>query len=243
MSWWDNICLEEFLSRNPKMRLSRMNNNEIVIEGDYDISAQMDGANPIEETFKLKLIIDKNYPRQAPKVFETGGEIPRTPDYHINHDGSFCLGSEIKVKSVLFDSLKIVSFSQNLLTPFLYSIRHKIKFNSLPYGELDHGEKGLIDDYQQLFGVKDKLSVLLALGALGRRKRDANKLPCPCCCGERLGKCSYRFSLNKWRKLEKRRWYRSHLANDFTPIEKQRKRKKHQSQRKNVQVKADFFDK
>lgn len=226
MPWWDNICLEEFLSQNPKMRLSRMNNNEIVIEGNYNINAQMEGAHHIEETYELKLVIDKNHPRLIPKVFETGGKIPRAPDYHINHDGSFCLGSEIKVKSVLFDKPDIVSFSENLLTPFLYSICHKIKFNSLPYGELDHGENGLIDDYQQLFGVKDKQSVLWALEALGRRKRDANKLPCSCGCGERLGKCSFRFSLNKWRKLEKRRWYRTHLANNFTPIKKPKKKEK-----------------
>lgn len=223
MTWWNSIGLEVFLSRNPKMRLTRMNEDTVVIEGNFDVNAQMNGAHHIRESYELKLVIDKDHPRQSPKVFETGGLIPRTPDNHINQDGSFCLGSKIKVKSVLFDNPHIASFSESLLTPFLYSVCHKIKFNSFPYGELDHGEAGLIDDYQQLFVVKDKLSVLRTLSVLGRRKRDANKLPCPCGCGERLGKCSFRFSLEKWRRLERRRWFRSHLAKDFTQTEKQKK--------------------
>lgn len=87
-------------------------------------------------------------------------------------------------------------------------------------GELDHGEKGLIDDYSEMFRVNSKASVLLVLKALGLRKRSANKLLCPCGCGHHLGLCSYRFFLNEFRCVERRRWFRSHLAGSFTPIQK-----------------------
>ena len=89
---------------------------------------------------------------------------------------------------------------------------------------LDHGEKGLIDDYSQLFNVNGKASVLRALKALGLRKREANKLPCPGGCGDRLGSCDYRFVLNEFRQVERRRWFRDHLQEAFTPIEKPIKR-------------------
>jgi len=41
---------------------------------------------------------------------------------------------------------------------------------------LAHGEEGLIDDYEDMFGISRKLSVLRALNALGKQKREANKL-------------------------------------------------------------------
>ncbi|WP_336432396.1 hypothetical protein [Providencia huashanensis] len=101
---------------------------------------------------------------------------------------------------------------------------HRVEFGNFPYGELEHGEKGLIDDYSQLFNVKGKISVLRALKALGLRKRDANKLPCPCSCGDRLGLCDSRFVLNEFRQVERRRWFREHLQDAFTPIEKPKRR-------------------
>ena len=36
----------------------------------------------------------------------------------------------------------------------------------------------------------------------------ANKKPCPCGCGVRLGRCNKRFILNRYRNLAPRRWFR-----------------------------------
>ena len=224
--WWDHILLEEFLSRNPKMRLMPMDGDQIVIEGDFDVNAEMEGACRIEETYSLKVVLGKGFPREVPLVFETGGRIPKEPDFHVNPDKSLCLGSYLRIKSLMAESPSLLAFSGRLLIPFLYSVSYKIKFGSFPYGELDHGENGLVDDYKRLFSVNDKKSVLRTLAVLARRKREANKLPCPCGCGLRLGKCEYRFTLDHWRSLERRRWYRSHLANDFTPIPKPKKKRK-----------------
>ncbi len=146
-----------------------------------------------------------------------------TTNHHINHDGSFCLGSEIKVKSILSKSPHMVAFSHQILTPFLYSVSHKIQFGSFPYGDLSHGEKGLVEDYQEIFKVHDKASVLTALKILSMRKRVANKLPCPCNCGSRLGKCDYRFFINRWRPLERRRWFNRHFSQFTAPAKKKRK--------------------
>jgi hypothetical protein len=212
MLWWDDIELEAFLSQNPRMRLAGFYDDSLTIEGEYCIHAAMEGAQEIEETFSLRISVSRNFPREAPRVSETRGRIPETSDHHINHDGSFCLGSEIKVKSILSESPNLLAFSERILTPFLYSVSHKIQFGFFPYGDLSHGEEGLLEDYQLIFKVHDKSSVMLALKALSIRKRAANKLPCPCNCGSRLGKCDYRFFINQWRDLERRSWFRRHLS-------------------------------
>jgi len=220
MMWWDEIQLEDFLSQNPGMRIGAFRDDSITIEGEYRIRASMSGAREIEKTFSLRLSVSRKFPREVPRVSETRGQIPETCDHHINHDGSFCLGSEINVKSILSESPNLQAFSDRILTPFLYSVSHKILFGSFPYGDLSHGEEGLIEDYQEIFRVQDKASVLLALRALSMRKRVANKLPCPCNCGSRLGKCDYRFLINQWRKLDRRRWFKRHLSQFTAPIKK-----------------------
>src|SRR5690554_4559133 len=208
---WDGIGLEEFLSETPSMRLTGMNDEELVLEGTYEINAIVDGWNHIHDSFALKMVVNRRYPRVIPKVYETEGKIPPKSEHHINPDGSFCLGSELRVKDIASKFPGLDQFAQRLLIPFLYSVSHKIRYNSYPYGDLDHGHDGLYDDYQKMFNVDSKPAVKAVMKALGRRKREANKLPCPCGCDRRLGRCDYRYFLGRFRKLERRRWFRSHL--------------------------------
>lgn len=230
MSKWEYLQLQEFLTLNPKMRLTQFGDESITIEGEYDLHAQMDNFQPIHESYKLIIFFPKEYPRAVPTVIEIEQRIPRAPMYHTYSggdfkDGTFCLGSEIKLKSILFETPNILDFFDKILNPFLYSISYKLKYDIYPNGDLDHGEAGLIDDYEHLFQVSGKSSVLMVLHALGKRKRVANKLSCPCGCRKRLGKCKFRFTLEKWRYLDKRRWFRKHLLESFTPIKIVRKKK------------------
>ena len=213
------------MTLHPRMRLVELNSQQVVIEGKYELDAQMKGFEPILDTYQLQIVFPADYPRSLPTVRESEKRIPRTADYHTYKDGSFCLGSDIKLKSILFEYSTVTEFVEKILDPFLYAVTYKVEHDIYPFGDLDHGEDGLIDDYQQLFNVKGKAAVLLVLAALGKRKREANKLPCPCGCRRRIGKCDFRFDLQRWRELDRRRWFREHLSK-FTPIEKPKKSKR-----------------
>lgn len=217
MSKWDDLQLHEFLSLNPKMRLVEFGEGGVVVEGDFDINAKATGFNLIQDTYKLKIVFSKDYPRTIPFVSEMDYRIPRNSEHHVYSNGSFCLGSELKLKVILSNAPSVPKFVSEILEPFLYSVSYKLKYDEYPIGELDHGEDGLLDDYEQLFGVKGKAAVLKTLSALGKRKRVANKLQCPCGCKIRIGKCDFRFKLVDWRFLDKRSWFREHLKS-FTPI-------------------------
>jgi hypothetical protein len=222
MSKWSSLKLQDFLSSHPQMRLVEFCDEQIIVEGDFSLNAQMDGYQAIHGTHKIRITFPPQYPRILPKVVQLDNRIPKHIDYHIYPDGSFCLGSDIKLKSILHDHLTALDLVEKVVTPFLYKIVHKLKYGIAPCGELDHGEAGLIDDYQRLFKVRNKSCVLQVLSVLGKRKRDANKLLCPCGCGNRLRKCSYRFSLPQWRRLERRRWFRKHLS-EFSPMASDKK--------------------
>ena len=223
MHHWDTIGLEDFLAAHPRIRISEINDELLVLAGEYHLKAQLVGSQLVDRTYRLKLICPRDYPEKLPTVIDEEKYFPRNQEYHTYGDGSFCLGSELKIKSLLKDDHSLSAFFEVIVDRFLYAVTHRIEYGKFPYGELAHGEQGLVDDYGEMFGVSGKLSVVMALQALGKRKREANKLLCPCGCGLRLGCCDYRFVLNKFRKIERRCWFRTHLSEAFKPIEKIKK--------------------
>lgn len=226
MQNWDALQLDDFLAGNPKFRIAEINDEKLVLSGEYHLKAQFAGRQVIDKTYQLKFVCANDYPRKLPQVLDEGQFFPRSQEFHIYADGSFCLGSELKIKERLRADHTIKAFFDKVVDPFLYSVSHRIEYGDYPLGELAHGEQGLFDDYAEMFGLKDKASILLAFKALGKRKREANKLLCPCGCGLRLGRCDYRFILNGFRNIERRRWFRAYLEKSFTPIERPKKSEK-----------------
>ena len=77
----------------------------------------------------------------------------------------------------------------------------------MPFNELAHGVRGLLDDYRELFGVSNDDSCIQMLKMLSLKKRVANKLPCPCGSGKRLGICHQK-RLNPFREVASRSWFK-----------------------------------
>ncbi|WP_330111087.1 ubiquitin-conjugating enzyme family protein [Methylophaga thalassica] len=226
MYHWDALGLEDFLATHPRIRISEINDERLVLAGEYHLRAQLKSSHLVDRTYRLKLVYPRDYPAKLPTVIDEEKYFPRNQEFHTYDDGSFCLGSELKIKSLLKDDRSLSAFFDKIVDGFLYAVTHRIEYGNFPYGDLDHGEQGLVDDYGEMFGVSGKLAVMRALQALGKRKREANKLPCPCGCPLRLGRCNYRFFLSGFRNIERRRWFRQHLKDSFKHIEKPKKVKR-----------------
>jgi hypothetical protein len=220
MRHWDALGLEDFLAAHPGIRIAELNEAQLVLAGEYHLKAQLEGCKIVDRIYQLKLVCPRDYPGKLPKVIDEEKYFPRNQDHHTYGDGSFCLGSELKIKSLLRADSSLTVFFEKIIDRFLYAVTHRIEFGSFPYGELAHGEQGLVEDYGEMFGINGKVAVLRALQALGKRKRVSNKLPCPCGCGLRLGRCDSRLVLNEFRDVERRRWFRMHIHECFTPLEK-----------------------
>ena len=167
----------------------------------------------VADTFELTIEVPGQFPRQLPRVVETGRRIPRASDFHVNGDGTLCLGSPLRLMLKLVRHPTIAAFARECLIPYLFAISHKLQFGGvLPFDELAHGTPGVLADYAELFGLKPG-QVRHALSLLGMRKRDANKQKCPCSCGRRLGCCDFRFRLDRFRELASRGRFREELRN------------------------------
>ena len=182
----------------------------ISLEGKVYLNHSYDKHPTINNVVELKIIIPKSYPCEPIKFEEVGGLIPKSPDYHVNPDGSLCLGSPFKVMKALRLNADLNTFFESFFIPYIYAVILKIEHNiNFIFGELSHGTTGEVEDLEEIFAVSGKDKVLACLDALAMKKRIANKRPCPCDCNTRLGRCSTRFAINPQRKIFPRSWYRA----------------------------------
>jgi len=217
MALWESYGLDEFLAAYPRLQLKDGSSKELVIEGEHRVFVEMPGYLPIDEMVHIRIVFPESYPRDVPKVFDLGSSIPKNPDHHVNSsDNSLCLGSGIRVLHEIGKDPSIEGFLKSCVNNYLYRILYKKKYDLIPGDELKHGEEGLIQDYEAIFGISGKDNVVQLLKVLAKRKRIANKMRCPCGCGLRLGRCRFRFKLIAWRRKSKRAWFALHLSENFS---------------------------
>ena len=211
MDIFKKIELYKFLEGQPYMSIKPSKTDGLILEGDFSFSTRYKEYPNIDETYKIRIEILDNFPFDIPTVQELKEKIPRDGNHHVNPDKTLCLGSPIKLLYLLHKKPTMEGFVEYCLIPFLYAVSLKIKHDiDYVFGELSHGDEGIINDYSSMFDVKGKDEVQNILEMLCLNKRVANKKPCPCKCGNRLGKCFLRFKINAYRKLAPRSWYAKH---------------------------------
>ena len=77
----------------------------------------------------------------------------------------------------------------------------------MPFGELAHGVQGIREYLAELFGSKSSQNAHEFIYLASLQKRRANKLPCPCGSGRRLGRCHH-LRVNSLRAQFGRLWFR-----------------------------------
>jgi len=170
------------------------------------------GLPAISDTYLLRLEIPLHAPDTLLRVFEDGSRLRRDPDEHINKDGSFCLGSPLRLSLLQRESTGLVGFLESCLVPFLYAASWRSQGNlGFPFKELSHYGPGLTEDYGALLGVRGHRQVTAAIELLVVKKRVANKCPCPCGNGKRFGKCTCYFRINTLRAIAARCFWRRTL--------------------------------
>jgi hypothetical protein len=203
-----NWGVEDLLQKYPELRLHPSVNGHTMIAGSLEFSAQTRGQKLISERYEISISVPPGYPRDTPLVRETASRIPR--NFHKLDTGHLCLGSPTRLRLILSETPLLLSFVERCVVPYLYGYSLVECGGILPFGELSHGTQGLRDDLAAMLGIEDDRPLLAFVRLLVLKKRHANKLPCPCGTGFRLGRCHNR-KLNKLRDRLGRRWFASLL--------------------------------
>jgi len=203
--------IQEFLKEYPEMKIRpSQEGHGVTLVGSLEFCARSEKSEEITDSYHLHIYIPPSFPRSIPDVQEIDGKIPRNGEYHVNSDGTLCLGSLLRLLLQISLNPTVSGFAGKCLVPYLYAVSYKTKFGGqFLFSELPHGTPGELRDYAELFGLKEPEQARAVLQLLAMKKRIANKYPCPCGCGQRLGKCKFNDKLKGFRDLADRNWFKS----------------------------------
>jgi hypothetical protein len=207
--------LSQFLDDYPGMSTAPYTDAGLCLQGKFSFKADVLGDEEIEDSYQVEIIVAEKFPQAVPTVKEVGGKIPRTENFHVNSDGSLCLGSPLRLLKEIHSSPNLSGFASKCLVRYLYAVSYKLNNGGgFVLGELSHGDQGIVEDYSQMLGLTDYNQIVQATRLLSLKKRIANKRPCPCGCGKRLGACSFGQKLNNFRKMASLSWFKAHALGD-----------------------------
>lgn len=175
----------ELAEQYPELALSGSNYDTWVVQGMVEFSATYEGVS-IRDKFQLEFTILKDYPNVPPIAKETGGRIPK--EFHKNPDGSLCLGAPLEVRMKFTKNPSLLVFVIEQVIPFLYSYCYFEQHGKMPFGELSHGGKGILEYYTQLFNVSLDMIAIELLKILAENNYKGHH-ECPCRSGKRIRDC------------------------------------------------------
>ncbi len=181
---WDHF--KELQNEFPNLVLT-FESSRYYIRGALEFRAQFSNKELIAESYSIEIEVSDQYPYSLPVARELGGRIPKS--FHTFTNGTLCLGAPIAIKMTFSKEPTLLGFVKTLLVPYLYSYSYREKNNEcMPYGELEHGAKGIIGYYLELFQVTSIDAVLKFLRAMAFNKIRGH-LPCPCESGSKIRNC------------------------------------------------------
>ena len=195
-----------FLERYPEFARRPAAGRGVRYVGYFERTLTADDLPDLPDAFHLEIEVSPGHPRVVPRAFETAGRIPRS--YHKLVGNAFCLSSRLRLAIAVHRTPDLCAFFERFVVPYLYRYAHLEKFGTEPWPDLPHEEAGLLKDYIRLFGAPSPAHAIAFLERLGERKRVANKGPCPCGSGLRVGRCHH-LHFEKLRQVRPRGWYRA----------------------------------
>jgi hypothetical protein len=201
-----SAAIQAFVDAFPGMAVCPAVDVQVTFQGEFRFSATS-GEIEVTDAYQLRILVP-SYPDALPRVFEIGGRIPPVADEHAFPDGRLCLGSALRLRTIIGKKLDLVDFADRCIVPFLYATTRRATEGHFVFGELDHGAAGLVADYRDLLGVRDEAGVRAALRLLTTKPTSADRHRCPCGCGRRLAQCEYRDRICEFRALASRKSFR-----------------------------------
>lgn len=181
--------IAELLARYEGLRLLPSSGMTTRIAGTLTFRAEGPNSPSIEDSYNVRIEVPHEFPDRMALAWETAGRIP--PTYHKLDNGALCLGSRVRLRLQTAGSPSVLRFVERCVIPYLYGYSHFLRTGAMPFGELLHGELGSLQDLASLLGMERGAAIPYCALAMVKRRR-ANKRPCPCGSGRRLGRCHNR---------------------------------------------------
>jgi hypothetical protein len=128
----------------------------------------------------------QDYPNSIPIVRETGGKIPS--DFHRYMGGGLCLGATPELYTIFTKRPTLENYIDNLVDPYLFGWLYYQQYGEMPWGERNHGAKGLIESYKELLHIEKDENAMVLLRQIAANAIKQREI-CPCGSGLPFRKC------------------------------------------------------
>lgn len=129
--------------------------------------------------FLVTIIFPENYPYALPLLFEDQGRIRQEPDWHVNGDGSLCIGPEVSELLKYNGKADLADWLDRSAVPYLANHLHRERTGTYVNGEYAHGPAGIWQFYLDWWQCTPK-EVLRRLEILSGKKAPVKSEPCIC---------------------------------------------------------------
>lgn len=176
--------LQETLLRYPGLRIAPSAGEELKLAGELRFRVTGPDGVTMEDSYDVELRVPADFPPRTPTARETGGRI--APTFHKLEGDLLCLGAPTELRIRLATSPTLLTFVERVVIPYLFGHTYFQAHGRMPFDELEHGNDGLLQHFEALFGAPNRVAALGFVRAASLRRRVANKLACPCGSGRRL---------------------------------------------------------
>jgi len=188
---------QEIETNYPELRVV-VENDTVFLRGSFTIEEN----GEILDRYLIEIQFPDDYAESIPILREVGGRIPWTADRHVSNNplpGEACV---IVPEEWLLrpDKDSIRSFLRGPVRKFFIGQSLVERGKPWPFGERDHGFKGLYQAYGELIGVSDPETIRRYLDLLSRDPIKKRAL-CPCRNGKRLRDCHLELVLRLQKKI------------------------------------------
>lgn len=135
----------------PDLELVAEGDGELVVRGTVRFCIVHDGQ-AYRDAYQIDIAIPDDFPDSMPAAKETAGAVP-AGFHRFTESGNLCLAAPVELIRVFAQDRSLACFIDRLLIPYLFSYTYYREHGDLPHGELSHGLLGLLEYYQEFFGV------------------------------------------------------------------------------------------
>lgn len=155
-------------------------------EGKIEI---IDSERVLWKIFSVKIYIPSNYPKTLPSISETGNAIPKEDDWHVNRDGSCCVGPNTKIYRKLNYNISLKRWLDIVVLPYLFDQVHKLEKGFYIGKEHSHGKKGLVNDYKEWWKLESEDEVINKLKLITKKVKYPRNSICFCNSNDKYKRC------------------------------------------------------
>lgn len=176
--------LKQVIASYPDLKIVSTNGKQI-LKGTFRV---IDDDGKEWNSFSIEIHHRDGYPYCFPLLFETGGKLPKIPDWHINEIGSCCITVPLIEVTACKNGLSILNFIELYAKPYLFNQAHRLREGIYVNKEFSHGIFGIWEYYEEIFQEKNRHKIIEYLNKISKIEF-GKKTPCFCGKKARFRKC------------------------------------------------------